>query len=140
MLSVKVRNWAGTVKQRGPPRPLSDTGCRRGDPDRGRSSIGMAQTMNANGRVTLPVVPNHLARGRGNSSVEQSIGVAVRRRLYAAKEYKGVCSPCARGDHRAGIQAEDYGTRALRYTKASIILRATGTLRAVQIPRQLALA
>jgi site-specific recombinase XerC len=32
-----------------------------------------------------------------------------------------------------GLQAEDYGTHSLRRTKASIIYKATGNLRAVQI-------
>jgi len=32
-----------------------------------------------------------------------------------------------------GLQAEDYGTQSLRRTNASIIYKATGNLRAVQI-------
>ena len=32
-----------------------------------------------------------------------------------------------------GLQAEDYGTHSLRRTKPSIIYKATGSLRAVQI-------
>lgn len=32
-----------------------------------------------------------------------------------------------------GLQAEDYGTHSLRRTKVSIIYKATGNLRAVQI-------
>lgn len=32
-----------------------------------------------------------------------------------------------------GLQAEDFGTHSLRSTKASIIYKATGNLRAVQI-------
>jgi site-specific recombinase XerC len=32
-----------------------------------------------------------------------------------------------------GLQAEDYGTHSLRRTKASIVCKATGNLRAVQI-------
>ena len=33
-----------------------------------------------------------------------------------------------------GLRSEDYGTHSLRRTKASIIYKATGNLRAVQIP------
>jgi len=33
-----------------------------------------------------------------------------------------------------GLQAQEYGTRSLRRTKASIIYKATGNLRAAQIP------
>lgn len=33
-----------------------------------------------------------------------------------------------------GLRSEDYGTHSLRRTKASIIYKATGNFRAVQIP------
>ena len=36
-------------------------------------------------------------------------------------------------DHGIGLHAEDYGTHSLRRTKASIIYKRTGNLRAVQI-------
>lgn len=35
--------------------------------------------------------------------------------------------------HRLGLRGEDYGTHSMRRTKAAIIYRTTGNLRAVQI-------
>jgi integrase len=42
-------------------------------------------------------------------------------------------SNSGRGTRRPGLRPEDYGTHSLRRTKASIIYRQTGNLRAVQI-------
>ncbi|QCB42626.1 integrase [Sphingomonas sp. PAMC26645] len=56
-----------------------------------------------------------------------------RKRLYEAHEHEAVYPPRSRVNHRHWPQAEDYGTHSLRRTKASIIYKATGKIRAVRI-------
>lgn len=70
-----------------------------------------------------------------------SSGVADQSRITRSKQGRPLC-PC---EHTAyahlvdewvtavGLRSEDYGTHSLRRTKASIIYKATGNLRAVQI-------
>ena len=55
------------------------------------------------------------------------------KRLHDPHEHTAICPSRARVVVGIGLPAQDYGTHSLRRTKASIIYKATGNLRAVQI-------